>query len=106
MERFGDVVLDTGTRPSSAPVARASDELRRRFATRVESARGVDYAALVAPGIYRGGVPDADGVEWLRSLGVRTVVNLRHYHGESEGELVRAAGLRYERIPLESTDPP
>ena len=41
-----------------------------------------------------------------RSIGVRTVVNLRHYHGRSEGERVRAAGMRYEWIPLESTDAP
>jgi protein tyrosine/serine phosphatase len=34
------------------------------------------------------------------------VINLRHYHGGSEGELVRAAGMRYEHIPLESTDAP
>ncbi|HBQ18058.1 MAG TPA: protein-tyrosine-phosphatase, partial [Myxococcales bacterium] len=38
--------------------------------------------------------------------GVRTVVNLRHFHGRTEGDRVCAAGMRYEWIPLESTDAP
>ena len=106
MERYGEVVFDSGTRESTAPIAALSDDLRRRFASRIDGARGVDYAAQVTPALYRGGVPDADGVEWLKSIGIRTVVNLRHFHGDSEGELVRAAGMRYVRIPLESTDAP
>jgi tyrosine-protein phosphatase SIW14 len=106
MERYGEVVWDSGGRPSENVAARISDEVRGRFAAQIEDARGVDYAAIVAPDIYRGGQPDAEGIEWLRSRGVRTVINLRHYHGDSEGELVRAAGMNYVRIPLESTDPP
>lgn len=106
MERYGEVVFDSGLRPDSAPVARLSHELEQRLATRIAEARGVGYAAEVAPGILRGGQPDAEGIEWLRARGVRTVINLRHFHGDSEGELVREAGMRYERIPLESTDEP
>ena len=105
MARHGAVVFDSGPRPEPDPIAIGA-ALRERFAQRVADVRGVDYAAEVAPGILRGGAPDAQGVEWLRARGVRTVVNLRHYHGESEGELVRAAGMRYEWIPLESTDAP
>jgi len=76
------------------------------FAERMPQARGVAYAAEVHPGLYRGGTPDAEGIAWLRSLGVRTVVNLRHYHGDTEGAALHAAGMRYERIPLESSDAP
>lgn len=104
MQRYGELLFDE-RRPEESPVEIAA-ALRARFASRIEGARGVTYAAEVAPGIWRGGQPDAQGVEWLRSRGIKTVVNLRHYHGETEGELVRAAGLRYERIALESTDPP
>ncbi|MCC6876282.1 MAG: dual specificity protein phosphatase family protein [Sandaracinaceae bacterium] len=104
MRRYGEVVFDE-RRPEESPVEIAA-ELRARFASRIDGAQGVTYAAEVAPGIWRGGQPDAEGVEGLRSRGIKTVVNLRHYHGESEGELVRAAGMRYERIALESTDPP
>lgn len=106
MTRYGELVWDSGGRPSASSVARTSDELRSRFAREIEGARGVAYAAQVAPDLYRGGQPDQEGVEWLRSIGIKTVVNLRHYHGDTEGERVRAAGMRYVRIPLESTDPP
>ena len=105
MHELGEVVFDSGPRNQIAP-PKLADDLRDRFAKRLDDARGVDYAAKVSDRLYRGGVPDADGVAWLKEQGIRTVINLRHYHGDSEGELVRAAGLRYERIKLESTDHP
>lgn len=106
MARYGKVLFDSGMRDQSAVIAEVGAELRARFAPVLGEARGVDYAAEVAPGLFRGGMPDDVGVQWLRDRGIRTVINLRHYHGDSEGELVRAAGMRYERIPLESTDAP
>jgi tyrosine-protein phosphatase SIW14 len=106
MSRFGEVVFDSGMRDRAAETVAVAQELRARFATLLPDARGVDYAAHVAPGLFRGGMPDDVGVAWLREKGIRTVINLRHFHGDSEGELVRAAGMRYERIPLESTDAP
>ena len=105
MARYGEVVFDSGMRDRTV-VAAMSEELRARMAPLLKDARGVDYAAEVAPDLWRGGMPDDVGVQWLKDSGIRTVINLRHYHGDSEGELVRAAGLRYERIPLESTDAP
>jgi tyrosine-protein phosphatase SIW14 len=106
VERYGTVVFDSGVRADAIAATEVADELRARFASLLPGAKGVDYAALVAPGLYRGGVPDKEGVAWLKENGIRTVVNLRHYHGEGEGELVRAAGMNYVRIPLESTDSP
>ena len=99
MPGLGTVVHDTGPRGGGSIV-------EPRFARRIPTARGVSYAAEVAPGLYRGGQPDADGIAWLKSLGVKTVINLRHFHGDTEGERVAAAGMRYERIPLESSDAP
>ena len=52
------------------------------------------------------GQPNADGIAWLKSMGIKTVLNLRHYHGDSEKQLVESAGLRYERIALASSDMP
>lgn len=106
MHKYGDVLFDSGMRSAPAAPIAIAEQLRARFAAVLPDARGVDYAAQVAPGLFRGGMPDDVGVQWLREKGIRTVINLRHYHGDSEGELVRAAGLRYERIPLESTDAP
>jgi len=96
---LGTIVHDTGPRGGGTVI-------EPRFARRVPNARGVTYAAEVAPGLYRGGQPDADGIAWLKSIGVKTVINLRHYHGDTEGQRVTAAGMRYERIPLESSDAP
>jgi tyrosine-protein phosphatase SIW14 len=94
------------TPPAVVAPADASPATPARFARRLPDARGVAYAAEVAPGLYRGGTPDQAGVDWLDRLGVRTVINLRHYHGTTEGRRVRAAGMRYERIELESSDAP
>jgi len=77
-----------------------------RFARRLPQARGVSYAAEVAPGLFRGGQPDEDGVAWLKGQGIRTVINLRHFHGDRERRRVEAAGLRYHRIALASSDAP
>lgn len=82
------------------------EELLARFARRLDRAIGVAYAAEVGPGLLRGGQPDEAGVAWLKTLGVRTVVNLRNFHGDRERKRVLAAGLHYERIALASTDPP
>jgi protein tyrosine phosphatase (PTP) superfamily phosphohydrolase (DUF442 family) len=106
MARYGEVLFDSGMRQRNATIAELGAELRGKVAKVLPAAQGVDYAAQVAPGVFRGGMPDDIGVQWLRAQGIRTVINLRHYHGDSEGELVRAAGMRYERIPLESTDAP
>jgi len=97
--KLGEVRFDSGPR-QDAPAD------TRRFARRLDGARGVAYAAEVAPGLYRGGQPDADGVAWLKSLGVKTILNLRHYHGDDEKRLAEAAGLAYHHVPLESSDAP
>ena len=80
--------------------------LELRFARRLLDARGVAYAAEVAPGLYRGGQPNEEGIAWLKSMGIKTIVNLRHFHGDRERRRVEAAGLAYHRIALESSDPP
>ena len=67
---------------------------------------GVENVALVAPGIYRGAAPTAKGLDGLKALGIKTVVNLRHYHGNTEEKLCRERGIDYERVILESSDAP
>jgi tyrosine-protein phosphatase SIW14 len=99
MAALGALAFDSGPRDQASA-------LEPRFARRLPQARGVSYAAEVAPGLYRGGQPNAEGVAWLKSIGVKTVLNLRHYHGDTEKKLVEAAGLRAERIALASSDAP
>jgi protein tyrosine/serine phosphatase len=93
-----------GDQTGSAAAAVAADP--RDFARRIPDAQGVAYAALVAPGLYRGGQPTEKGVGWLKQQGMRTVINLRHFHGETERQWVEAAGMHYERIDLASSNAP
>jgi len=74
-----------------------------RFLPGVE---GIKYAAKVTRGLYRGGKPDEEGVDYLRRLGVRTVVSLRSHGEKKERALVEAAGMRYEWVPLSATHEP
>jgi len=76
-----------------------------KFAVTLNEVEGISYVAKVRPGIYRGSNPNEEGIDALRSLGIRTVINLRkHEHGE--GQLVQNAGMRYEWIPLRKTHAP
>jgi protein tyrosine/serine phosphatase len=59
---------------------------------------GIEHAAMVAPGIYRGSQPDHADLVRLRNLGFRTVVNLRSFH--SERHEVEALGMRSVEIPM------
>ena len=60
----------------------------------------------MAPGLYRGAQPSKEGLRTLKELGIRTVVNLRHYHGDTEMEECGKLGLHYIRFRLESSDAP
>jgi PelA/Pel-15E family pectate lyase len=75
-------------------------------AQRLSGLSGLENVGQVAPGLYRGSAPEAQGVLTLKKLGIRTVVNLRHFHGSSEERALRSHGIGYERIVLESSDAP
>lgn len=67
---------------------------------------GLENLGQVAPGIYRGSAPSATGLDSLKKMGIRTVINLRHHHGATEEKECRARGLDYVRIGLPSSDAP
>lgn len=52
--------------------------------------------------LYRGGQPKAGGLQKLKALGVKTIVNLRGEddHSRAENEEARSLGLRYYGISL------
>jgi protein tyrosine/serine phosphatase len=52
----------------------------------------------VAPALYRGAQPDAEGFTFLRDLGIRTVVSFRN--DDSERTLVEELGMRFVHIPV------
>jgi hypothetical protein len=102
MERYGDVVFDSGPRPSASMTGRAGDAVNDGFARVLDGVEGIDHVAEVAPGLYRGGLPDGDGVEWLKSRGIKTVVRLGAGATAAEAALVRAHGMHYEVIRMPS----
>jgi protein tyrosine/serine phosphatase len=79
----------------------------------------IENFARVDEGLYRGAQPDAAGFRALRELGVKTVVNLRYLHtdsddpatdvGASGAEGTAPEGLTLVEIPLHAlldSDPP
>jgi len=58
--------------------------------------------ALVAPGIYRGAAPTAEGLRRLKSMGVRTIIDLRiERRGQAEeAAAAKRLGLNRLRLPM------
>jgi protein tyrosine phosphatase (PTP) superfamily phosphohydrolase (DUF442 family) len=57
----------------------------------------------VSPGLYRGAQPTEEGFKQLKQMGVRTVVNLRKLHSDSDK--LEHTGLAYERIDMNPLHP-
>jgi protein tyrosine/serine phosphatase len=60
----------------------------------------IDNFGQVNADYYRGAQPKGSGYADLAGLGVRTIIDLQKDGDEREPDLVRAAGLRYFRIPM------
>ncbi|HEY0003749.1 MAG TPA: tyrosine-protein phosphatase [Pyrinomonadaceae bacterium] len=58
--------------------------------------------------LYRGAQPRRGGIQKLKALGIKTIINLREPDESTRGEEVeaRAAGLRYFSIPMEGFERP
>jgi len=57
----------------------------------------------VSETLYRGAQPKPDGIRRLASLGIRTIINLRHddAHARAEEIAARAAGLKDFNVPMD-----
>ena len=78
----------------------------RTPAKRLTGLPGLQNVARINSGLYRGAAPTVEGLRSLKTLGVKTVINLRHYHGNTEERACSKLGLDYVRIALASTDAP
>jgi tyrosine-protein phosphatase SIW14 len=54
----------------------------------------------VTPNLWRGALPDEEGLKWLADHDVKTVVDLRAICTKHEQKLAKGLGLQYVRIPL------
>jgi tyrosine-protein phosphatase SIW14 len=64
---------------------------------------GLTNFARVSPELYRGAQPTALGFRTLKSIGVRTIVNLRSAH--SDRATIAGLGFRYIEIPSHAWTP-
>ena len=62
--------------------------------------REIPNFGVVAPGIYRGAAPTAEGLKKLRESGVRTVIDLRIERKGQNEEAATAQALGMERLRL------
>jgi protein tyrosine/serine phosphatase len=93
-----------GATRAEAPEVRPKPARAR--AERLENLPGLKNVGRIAPGILRGDEPSREGLQTLKAMGVKTVINLRHYHGGDEEKACRDLGLDYVRLALESSDAP
>jgi len=80
--------------PAAAPVPR-EEPRPAAWAVPVRLA-GVPNFFKVSESLYRGAQPTAEGMQNLSRMGIRTVVNLRSFHTDTDE--IGAAGLRAEHI--------
>lgn len=64
---------------------------------------GLPNAYRVTPNLYRGAQPTSEGMQELKNLGVKTVINLRSFH--SDRDEIGDTGLGYEHIYMKAWHP-
>lgn len=68
---------------------------------------GLPNLHLVAPGVYRGAQPTAQGMRELEKLGVRLVINLRAFHNDKDevaGTALRRTDISFKTWHAEDED--
>lgn len=64
---------------------------------------GVPNLHKVSPDLYRSAQPTAEGMQNLKALGIKTILNLRAFH--SDRDEIGQTDLKYEHIPVKSWNP-
>ncbi len=72
------------------------------------SAPGINNFHEINEKVYRGAQPTPDGLNYLATLGIKVVLDLREHDERSlaEERVVTAAGMRYVNIPMTGLTPP
>jgi|GEM_PF-253562 len=83
-------------------------QTQAQFSARLNWAKPIELPGLpnlhkVSYDLYRGAQPSAEGLRQLKKLGVKTVVNLRLFHSDSNK--IKDTGFGYQRIPMAAWHP-
>jgi len=98
---LGDMVVGGTNReriaaavPATGPASRWAEPLK---------CEGVGKFHRVSPTLYRGEQPTAEGMKNLAKMGIKMVISLRQYHGDSDeiGDL----SLKYKRLKFNTLSP-
>ena len=87
----------------ASPPADAYDQTRVILLSHAHSknaleGRGIPRFAEIEPGLTRGGQPTAEGLQFLRERGYRTVISFRR--NSPERRALEGMGIRYVEIPM------
>lgn len=89
---------------SVVPGARAAETAAG--STAVLSSIRIDNFGVINDKYYRGAQPKGDDYRDLAALGVKTVIDLTKDGRDDEQGFVEAAGMKFHRIPMTTTDRP
>jgi protein tyrosine/serine phosphatase len=81
----------------SAPLTVALPE-GAKISEKIYGLAGLENVGRIAPDIYRGSQPVAEGYNTLKKMGIKTVINMRARH--SEKEAVESAGMKYVEFSI------
>lgn len=84
--------------PGIAQQPVSSEPVSNHSAEPLANLPGLANVGRVAPGVYRGAQPGADGYATLKKMGIRTVIDLRT--SETEKQQVESAGMRAIAVPI------
>jgi protein tyrosine/serine phosphatase len=83
--------------------SKSSSSRPTQWAVSVEQQQGLGNFYKISDHLYRGKQPTAQGFTRLKSMGVKTVIDLRDDH--TDKDLFGKAKFKYERIPMRAKNP-
>jgi protein tyrosine/serine phosphatase len=95
--------LTLGVVPGASAAGKAAGSASQVAAL---SAIRIDNFGVINDGYYRGAQPKGDDYRDLAALGVKTVIDLTKDGRDDEQGFVEAAGMKFHRIPMTTTDRP
>jgi protein tyrosine/serine phosphatase len=90
----------------SSAVGSAAEQARPEASNANASKIGIDNFGRISAIYYRGAQPERGDYADLKALGIKTVIDLQKDFKASEERLVKAAGMRFYRIPMTTRQEP